>query len=91
MTATRVTWGAISLSSSSHFALKLYSYELKPVALPPGRAKLSTRPPPTGSTTCTNTIGMVRVARRTDVTVILPPVKMTSGASATNSAAYLGS
>ena len=43
--------GAISLSSSSHFALRPYSNWMKPVALPPGRARLSTKPPPTGSTT----------------------------------------
>ena len=36
-TAARVTPGAISLSSSSHFALKPYSNSKKPVALPPGR------------------------------------------------------
>src|SRR5215475_13672525 len=36
-TATRVTRGGISLSSSSHFAAKLYSNTIKPVALPPGR------------------------------------------------------
>jgi hypothetical protein len=35
-TPARVTPGAISLSSSSHFALKLYSNIIKPVALPPG-------------------------------------------------------
>ena len=34
----------------------------KPVALPPGRDRLSTRPAPTGSTAYTNTIGTVRVA-----------------------------
>src|SRR4029077_14178959 len=34
-TATRVTPGAICLSSSSHFPLMLYSYSMKPVALPP--------------------------------------------------------
>src|SRR6516165_3507585 len=39
MTATRVTRGAISLSSSTHFPLRLNSDEVKPVALPPGRAK----------------------------------------------------
>jgi putative ABC transport system substrate-binding protein len=33
-TAARVTLGAICLSSSSHFALKLYSNSAKPVALP---------------------------------------------------------
>ena len=36
------------LSSSNHFALILYSYEVNPVALPPGRARLSTKPVPTG-------------------------------------------
>src|SRR5262249_19769030 len=42
-TAARVTPGAICLSNSSHFPLKLYSYCIKPVALPPGRARLSTK------------------------------------------------
>ena len=51
-TAARVTFGAICLSSSSHFALKLYSNAIKPIALPPGRAKLSTKPAPTGSAIC---------------------------------------
>jgi hypothetical protein len=30
------------------------------VVLPPGRARLSTKPPPTGSIVVTNTIGTVR-------------------------------
>ena len=60
--ATRVIPGAMSLSSSSHFALKLYSNCMKPVALPPGRDRLSTKPEPTGSGTITNTIGTARVA-----------------------------
>ncbi len=38
--AARVTFGAISLSSSSHFPLKPYSNIIKPAALPPGRDKL---------------------------------------------------
>jgi hypothetical protein len=46
MTPTRVTRGAICLSSSSHFPLMPYSAAVKPVALVPGRAKLSTNPPP---------------------------------------------
>jgi len=62
MTATRFTLGAISLSSSGHLALRLYSNCTKPVALPPGSARLSTMPEPTGSGTSANTIGMVRVA-----------------------------
>src|SRR5262245_56129988 len=45
-TATRVTLGATSLSSSSHLAPMPYSNDRKPVTLPPGRAKLSTKPPP---------------------------------------------
>ena len=61
-TATRVTPGAICLSSSSHFPLMLYSKIMNPVTLPPGRARLSTKPAPTGSTTIVNTIGTVRVA-----------------------------
>src|SRR5262249_55401236 len=61
-TATRVTRGAISLSSSTHFALKPYSHGVKPVVFPPGRARLATTPMPTGSPTCANTMGTVRVA-----------------------------
>ena len=41
-TAARVTRGEISLSSSSHFPSMLYSNGIKPVALPPGRARFST-------------------------------------------------
>ena len=43
-TATRFSAGAISLRSSNHFALMPYSNKTKPVALPPGRARLSTKP-----------------------------------------------
>ena len=62
MTATRVTFGAICLSNSNHFALMPNSNMIKPVALPPGRARLSTKPAPTGSGTIANTIGTMRVA-----------------------------
>src|SRR5215831_7351820 len=41
--------------SSSHFPLILYSNAMKPVALPPGLAKLFTKPAPTGSATAANT------------------------------------
>ena len=88
-TAARVTRGAICLSSSSHFPLMPYSNSMKPVALPPGRARLSTKPAPTGSATVTNTIGTVRVACCNGPTAEPPAARMTSGASATNSAAYL--
>jgi hypothetical protein len=66
-----------------------YSNSVKPVVLPPGRARLATKPAPTGSTTFTNTIGTMRLARCNDATAGLALAKITSGASATNSAAYL--
>ena len=43
------TPGAISSSNSSHFTPMPYSKLVKPTALPPGCAKLSTKPAPTGS------------------------------------------
>ena len=89
MTAARVTRGASSLSSSSHFPLIPYSNRAKPVALPPGRARLSTKPAPTGSATCTNTIGTLRVACNKGATVTVPEARRASGSSATSSAAYL--
>ncbi len=87
--AARVTLGAISLSSSSHFPPMPYSRVVKPVMLPPGRAKLSTKPAPTGSAMTENTIGTVRVACNNGPTVPAPWAKITSGASAANSAACL--
>jgi hypothetical protein len=53
-----------------------------PVALPPGRAALSTKPAPTGSGTCTNTIGTVRLTCCKACTGWLPLARTTS-ASAT--------
>src|SRR5262249_49893790 len=44
-TAARVMPGAMSLSSSSHLPLMLYSNKVNPVVLPPGRAK-ALRPGP---------------------------------------------
>src|SRR5262245_53956416 len=85
--AARVTLGAISLSNSSHFPLMPYSNWTNPVALPPGRARLLTKPAPTGSGTITNTIGTVRVACSNGAAAALPVARMTSGESATSSAA----
>ena len=62
MTATRVTAGAISLSSSAISPLMPYSNGVNPVALPPGRARLSTKPAPTGSATLHEHDRHVRVA-----------------------------
>src|SRR5262244_1954862 len=64
---------------------------MNPVALPPGCARLATKPAPTGSMTVTNTIGTVRVACSNAATVGVPlPARRTSGASAANSAACRG-
>src|SRR6516162_10236083 len=67
--------GAISLISSIHFPANPYSGLVKPVALPPGRARLATKPAPTGSTTCANTIGTVRVACSKGVAAGMPLAK----------------
>ena len=88
-TAACVTPGAISLSSPSHFALMPYLNSIKPVALPPGRGRVATKPAPTGSGVCVKTTGTVRVACSNGPTTVPPEARMTSGASATNSAAYL--
>ena len=86
-TATRVTLGAICLSSSSHLPLMPYSRFANPVALPPGRARLATKPLPTGSATAANTIGTVRVACCTGAMTEPPFARMTSGASDSGSSA----
>ena len=84
-TAARVVLGAICLSSSSHFPLRLYSNSKNPVVLPLGRARLSTKPLPTGSMTFTNTIGTVRVACCNAARAGLLEARMASGASAASS------
>src|SRR5262249_25504430 len=89
MTATRVMLGLISLRSSSHFPAISYSNGVNPVALPPGRAKLSTNPAPTGSATIANTIGTVRVACSNAATAVLLFARITSGASVAKSLACL--
>jgi hypothetical protein len=88
-TAARVTRGSISLSNCSHFALMPYSNDVKPVVLPPGRARLATKPAPTGSTMPTNTIGTVRLTCCSAATFWLPETTTRSGASATSSCACL--
>jgi hypothetical protein len=59
----------------------------KPVTLPPGRAKLLTKPLPTGSPTTANTTGMVDVACLAASAAGVATVTMTSTLSRTNSAA----
>src|SRR6516225_6564696 len=75
MTAARIIRGAISLSSSSHFAQILYSNIVNPVVLPPGRDRLATRPRLTGSLAPTNTMGMSRVTRCRAPTAVPPTAR----------------
>jgi hypothetical protein len=89
VTATRVVRGAISLSSSNNFVLMRYSTDMKPVALPPGRAKLATRPPATGSIGPAKTIGIVRVSCSNVPTIEPLVARIVSGPSASTSAASL--
>ena len=77
-----------ALSNSSHFAPMLNSNKINPVALLFGRARLATKPAPTGSTACAKMIGTVRVSPCNAATVGPAVASKTSGANATNSAAY---
>ena len=61
-TATRVAAGTSSRRSSSRFAVNSPLKKLIPVTLPPGRARLATRPSLTGSSPTTKTMGIVVVA-----------------------------
>ena len=59
---TRRSDGSISRNSSTLFAAVSGAMLDSPVILPPGRARLATRPVPTGSPTDTMTIGIDAVA-----------------------------
>ena len=54
---------------------------------PPGRARLATKPFPTGSLSCAMTMGIVVVASLTGRVDAGPPVTMTSTLRRTSSAA----
>ena len=54
--------GTASLSTSSLLVFSSVAKAESPVTLPPGRARLATRPTPTGSPTLAITMGMVVVA-----------------------------
>ena len=61
-TATRVAAGTSSRRSSSRFAVNSVTKKLIPVKLPPGRARLATRPSLTGSSGTAKTMGIAVVA-----------------------------
>ena len=59
---TRASLGTASLSISSLLVFSSTAKPDSPVTLPPGRARLVTKPAPTGSTAFVITMGMVLVA-----------------------------
>src|SRR5262249_40026319 len=63
-TSARASFGAISLSRSSHLVPDDGSKFVNPVELPPGLVMLSTKPLPAGSCTVTNTLGTFGTACR---------------------------
>ena len=81
--------GGDRLEQFQHFRVQTELKAIKPVALPPGRARLATKPLPTGSIVVTNTIGSVRLVCCKSPTIEFAVARTTSGAEATNSAAYL--
>ena len=85
--ATRLTLGAISLRISSHFPPIDGSKLVRPVMLPPGFAKLATKPSPIGSETCTKTIGIEAVSGRRTAKVGVLVAKRMSGDFPTSSLA----
>ena len=91
-TATLVVAGTSSRRSSSRFATNSPTKKLIPVALPPGRARLATRPSWTGSSATAKTMGIVVVAALAAKAEGVPPVTaMTATCRRTNSAAIAGS
>ena len=86
MIATWCRPGMTSRRSPNLLPARSVAWRDKPVALPPGRARLATRPLPTGSLAIAKTMGMTSVACLT-ATPALPVVTMTSTLSRTNSAA----
>ena len=79
--------GMSSRNSSSRLVAVSSCCIDRPVALPPGRARLATRPTATGSLAAANTIGMSEVACFAASTGVCPEVMITSTFSRTNSAA----
>src|SRR5262249_45998008 len=59
---TLLRLGAICLRAPTHLVPNDNSNTAKPVILPPGCARLATRPWPTGSVTDRNTMGIERVS-----------------------------
>src|SRR6516165_7140553 len=90
-TATRAALGTSSRSSSSRFATNSELKKLIPVRLPPGRARLATRPNLTGSSAAAKTMGIVVVAALAANVAAVLGTTMTATCRRTNSSASTGS
>src|SRR5262249_40125115 len=80
--ASRISWIV-----STHLPPIENSKEVNPVMFPPGRAKLGTKPCPTGSATFTKTIGIDGVSCAMAASAGVAAATITSGFKSTNSAA----
>ena len=89
-TAMRAALGTISRSSSSRFANSSPVKKLMPVALPPGRATLTTRPSLTGSWLTMKEMGIVVVAALAAKATSSPDVAITATWRRTRSVANAG-
>src|SRR5438094_1194947 len=85
--ATRVTFGAIPFTNSSHLLAIDGSKFVKPVRLPPGRVRLCTTPAVTGSLTCTNIVGVVWVVSLTATAMGVELARITSARKLSSSLA----
>ena len=85
--AMRVMFGTRRFSNSSHLSAVEGSKFVNPVRLPPGRVKLWTTPAPTGSLTCTNTVGVMRVVSLTATVAGVELVRITSDRKSSSSLA----
>ena len=83
--ANRRRAGTTSRKSSSRLPARSVCWNDRPVTLPPGRARLTTKPVPTGSPPA-KTIGMTDVACFAARTLTVPPETITSTFCRTNSA-----
>src|SRR6516225_4933534 len=88
--ATRTALGTSSCRSSSRLATTSRSKKLTPVALPPGRARLATRPSLTGSSPALKTIGIVAVAALAASAATTPSAAITATRRRTKSAINAG-
>ena len=87
---TRASLGIASLSISSLLVISSDAKLENPVTLPPGRARLATKPAPTGSPAFVITIGMVVVAFLAANTAGAPEATIRSTLRRTRSAASSG-